>query len=83
VDLAAEKRAETEHMVERLESLLNISERWTEDSPDFQKFHQENLLTDYWKSIDELERLVVMRLFELTKLSASGTGMLATFSVVE
>ena len=61
-------------VVIKLEELLNISEWWTPESPEYTKYHQEIFLTSYWKAIDELEQLVVMRLFELTKMSASGTG---------
>ena len=38
-------------------------------------FYQETVLTNYERALDELERLVVMRLFELAKMSASGTGL--------
>jgi hypothetical protein len=58
----------------RIEDVSGIEERWT---PDCGKY-QEALLTmnerQYRRAIDNLERLVVQRLFELTKLGMSGVG---------
>ena len=72
------KLQNAESYVESLENGLNIEERWTETSPEYKTFYQENVLTSYERALDELERLVVMRLFELAKIckmSPSGTGM--------
>ncbi|KAF8219669.1 hypothetical protein L208DRAFT_1338656, partial [Tricholoma matsutake] len=63
-----------ESYVETLENGLNIEERWTATSAEYQTFCQANVQTNYERALDELERLVVMRLFELAKLSCSGTG---------
>jgi hypothetical protein len=60
--------------VESLENSLNVEERWTEAAPEYKTFFQENILTSYERALDELERLVVMRLFELAKMGTSGTG---------
>jgi hypothetical protein len=75
VETAYSKLQYAESYVESLENGLNIEERWTEASPEYKSFYQENVLTSYERALDELERLVVMRLFELTKMSTSGTGM--------
>lgn len=41
----------------------------------YKAFFQENVLTNYECTLDELEQLVVMWLFELAKMSSSKTGM--------
>ena len=74
VDTAYSKLQNAESYVETLENSLQIEERWSTASPEYESFYQENVLTNYERSLDELERLVVMRLFELVKMSASGTG---------
>ncbi|KAM6494952.1 hypothetical protein JOM56_009575 [Amanita muscaria] len=63
-----------EEYVGTLEAELNIREHWTESTPEYKEFYQQNVLTQYSWALDELERLVVMRLFELAKMSLSGTG---------
>ena len=75
VDITYAKLQHAEGLVGTLERILNISDRWTAESPEYKRFHQENIKTKYQDAINHLERLVVMRLFELTKLSSSGTGM--------
>ena len=57
-----------------LEVDLNIQERWTASNPEYQEFHQQSIRTNYSSALDELERLVVMRLFELSKMNSSGIG---------
>ena len=74
LDAALVKVQHMEEYVFALEAELDIQERWTESTPEYQEFHQLNICTTYSKALDELERLVVMRLFELVKMSASGTG---------
>lgn len=74
VDTAYSKLQNAESYVENLENNLGIEERWSNISPEYQMFYQQNVQTNYERALDELERLVVMRLFELTKMSTSGTG---------
>ncbi|KAF8333826.1 hypothetical protein F5887DRAFT_892937 [Amanita rubescens] len=74
VETTYTKLQNTETLVGTLEQILNISERWSTESSDYKKYHQENIKTKYQAAIDNLERLVIMRLFELTKLCSSGTG---------
>ncbi|KAG6875863.1 hypothetical protein C0992_001989, partial [Termitomyces sp. T32_za158] len=74
VDTAYELLRNAEQHVETIENGLGIQEQWTADSADYKEYHQQNIKTSYSKALDELERLVVMRLFELTKMSSSGTG---------
>lgn len=63
-----------ESFVSTLETNLNIQEHWTASSAEYQKFHHENVRTNYREALDELECLVMMCLFELAKISTSGLG---------
>ena len=74
LDFASAKLRHAQQYVATIEIDLDIDERWTKSSPEYQEFYQEHVLTNYSKAVDNLERLVVMRLFELTKMSSSGTG---------
>ena len=74
LDAALVKLQHAEEYVFSLESELDIRERWTEKTQEYKIFHQQTILTSYTTALDELERLVVMRLFELVKMSASGIG---------
>ncbi|KAG1877138.1 hypothetical protein C8R48DRAFT_591361, partial [Suillus tomentosus] len=47
---------------------------WEIGGKEYTHFKGEASLSKYRTALDELERLVVMRLFELSKLSLSGTG---------
>lgn len=69
-------------LIESLEATLEIRERWSESSPEYQTYHQENVLTNYRTALNELERLIVMRLSELIKISTSGTGFFICCSFV-
>lgn len=55
---------------------MNIKEedRWTSGHPRRVAVVQDINHRAYNDALDNLERLVVMRLFELTKLNQSGTG---------
>ncbi|PIL35238.1 hypothetical protein GSI_03028 [Ganoderma sinense ZZ0214-1] len=59
-----------------LEDNLNISqqERWKPGSKEYDNALSELVEREYRLAIDNLERLVVQRLFELTKLGVSGLG---------
>lgn len=57
------------------ESKLGISERWTEDSPDWVRASKSKVESGYDAAIDKLESLVVARVFELSKMNHAGTGM--------
>lgn len=58
----------------QIEDQLEIRDRWDASSPDYQVVQKDMVLWQYWLALDELERLVVQRLFELTKLNMSGNG---------
>jgi hypothetical protein len=74
VDAAYAKLQHGAAYVFSLEIQLQIQDRWSEDSPEYKHYKEEAVLQDYRAALDELERLVVMRLFELSKLGMSGTG---------
>ena len=64
-----------EALVTLYEAMLNLSERWTEASPEYKQYYKENVETSFRKAVDELERAVVMWISELTKMRATGTGV--------
>ena len=76
LDAAFAKLQNAEEFVSTIEMELDIQECWTASNSEYKTFYQENVLTNYSKALDELEQLVVMQLFELAKMSMSGTGML-------
>ncbi|KAG2744797.1 hypothetical protein P692DRAFT_201882787, partial [Suillus brevipes Sb2] len=63
-----------EALVAHIEAQLVVDQRWEIDGPEYRRFKEEASMGKYRTALDELERLVVMRLFELSKLSLSGTG---------
>jgi ABC-type protease/lipase transport system fused ATPase/permease subunit len=60
--------------VQAFERQHEIDERWTENSPLW--VSAQKLVTErtYRRALDNLEGLVVARMFELTKMNMSGTG---------
>ncbi|KIY49673.1 hypothetical protein FISHEDRAFT_40870 [Fistulina hepatica ATCC 64428] len=61
--------------VSRLEDVMGLDGRWTPESPEFVACSKEMGERRYRRALDELERLVVQRLLELTKLNMSGVGV--------
>ncbi|KAG6370016.1 hypothetical protein JVT61DRAFT_12534 [Boletus reticuloceps] len=53
---------------------LHIEKRWDVGSDQYTRYKQEASMGKYRTALNELERLVVSRLFELSKMSLSGTG---------
>ena len=74
LDAAWTKYKKTLEYVGIIKVDLNIQERWTALTLEFQEFHQQNVRTNYSSALDELEHLVVMCLFELAKMSSSWIG---------
>ena len=60
--------------VHDFEEKLGVTRRWTPRDPEWKS--AETLVTrrQYQRCLDELERLVVSRMFELTKMNMSQTG---------
>lgn len=73
-DIAYGRVQNSQALVVLYETMLAISERWTQASPEYKKYYMENVETSFRKAIDELEKVVVMRICELTKMKATGTG---------
>ncbi|KAJ6459300.1 hypothetical protein C8R45DRAFT_1109624 [Mycena sanguinolenta] len=71
---AVERRNRDMELVEDLESKLGVTRRWTSTSPEW--ILAEKLIKDhrYLDALDEIERIIVERLFEMTKIHQSGTG---------
>jgi hypothetical protein len=74
VDSSYVKLQHAEVLVAHIESQLGVEARWEIGSNEYNEFKMEARLGKYRMALDDLERLVVMRLFELSKLSLSGTG---------
>jgi hypothetical protein len=70
----ARQKSELDDHLNALETQLGLSARW--DSNHSRRVTLKHLITNrkLLKAIDHLERVVVERLFELTKLNLSGTG---------
>lgn len=63
-------------VVQELELRLEIQERWTIGSTEWQKASQLVAMRKYQRALDVLEGLIVARMFELTKMNRSQTGEL-------
>lgn len=63
--------------VHMFEEELGIAERWTHSSPKFIEAAELVRRRRYQRCLDELEGLVVSRIFELSKMNMSQTGGLA------
>lgn len=61
--------------VQDLEKKLEITERWKIGSPNWRAAAKLVVARKYQKALDNLESLVVARIFELTKMNMSQTGM--------
>lgn len=61
--------------LQNVEESLDVGERWTPDSADYQRATEYICNRSYQRAVDKLEGLVVQRLFELTKANASQTGV--------
>ncbi|TFK79198.1 hypothetical protein K466DRAFT_505958 [Polyporus arcularius HHB13444] len=73
--LAAQTRLESaEEVVRRLEDMLDIDSRWMPGTPEYIKMMVALGQRRYRRALDNLERLVVQRLFELSKLGMNGLG---------
>jgi hypothetical protein len=58
-----------------MERRLEIATRWTSDCEEWKSTQEMLDLHGYNRALDHLEGLIVSRLFELTKMNMSGTGM--------
>ncbi|KAG6373647.1 hypothetical protein JVT61DRAFT_6310 [Boletus reticuloceps] len=74
IDLAYTRLQNTEALVAHFQQLLGLESAWEVGGDEYNQYKEEATLGKYREALGELERLVVMRLFELAKLSLSGTG---------
>ena len=61
--------------VQLLENKLNIAQRWEQGSFEWQAAAEKVSMRTYQWCIDVLEGLVIARMFELTKMNQSQTGI--------
>ncbi|KAG1764991.1 hypothetical protein EDD22DRAFT_978874 [Suillus occidentalis] len=72
---AAERRLQVQiNVVEDLEIRLGVSERWTPDHEEYVKALEYSRHRHFVRAVEELESLVVQRLFELSKANLASTG---------
>jgi hypothetical protein len=74
VDLSYAKLQHAKMLVVHVEVQLAVEARWEIGCDEYNQFKMEARLGKYRTALNDLEHLVVMRLFELSKLSLSGTG---------
>ncbi|KAF8141773.1 hypothetical protein EV363DRAFT_1392203 [Boletus edulis] len=58
----------------QLQAQIGLEQPWKVDGEEYLQFKQDVLVGKYYCVLDELERLVVMRLFKLSNLNMLGTG---------
>lgn len=71
---ALERRDKVLAAVQQFEIDFTISERWVPGSQEWQTARDLASRRRYQRCLDELESLVVSRIFELTKMNMSRTG---------
>jgi len=62
------------HAIKDLEGKLNIGQPWTEDDPAYQEAERYLHRRDFHCALDRVQRLVVQRLFEMSKANIAGMG---------
>ncbi|KAF6763533.1 hypothetical protein DFP72DRAFT_800794 [Ephemerocybe angulata] len=71
---AREKVSRLTQEVIEMELRMGITSRWTFATPEYQETKKYIQNRKYHKALDEIQRLVVQRLFELHRLGLSGVG---------
>lgn len=66
---------EANENVRRIEHIQDIPKTWSKASPEYKQGLTTLVERRYRQTVDRLERLLVQRLLELTKLGMGGTGM--------
>ena len=74
VDLTYAKLQNAEALAAHLQGQLGLKSPWEVGGKEYMHYKEEATLSKYREALDEVERLVVMRLFELSKLGMSQTG---------
>jgi len=65
-----------------LEVALEIDTRWSRHMPEYKAAAEHIHTQEYHEALDNVERLVCQRLFELQKLNISQTGKLSHFAKI-
>ncbi|KAF8141802.1 hypothetical protein EV363DRAFT_1392219 [Boletus edulis] len=73
-DLAYTKLQNTQALVAHLQGQLRLESAWEVGCAEYNCFKEAAALTKYCQALGKLERLVVMRLFELSKISMASMG---------
>ncbi|KAJ7833444.1 hypothetical protein B0H14DRAFT_2364292 [Mycena olivaceomarginata] len=71
---AIEQRNQDIELVEDLEQKLGVETRWTSNSPQWTATDAALKKHKYLDALDEIEQIILARLFEMTKVHQSGTG---------
>jgi hypothetical protein len=72
---AVERRLQIQiNIVEDLETCLDIAERWTPGYSDYRETLEYSRRRKFIRAVEDLEGLVVQRLFELSKANLSSTS---------
>ncbi|TFY55866.1 hypothetical protein EVJ58_g7981 [Rhodofomes roseus] len=71
---SARKHQLVDNECRAFEDELDLAYWWTRGTPEYAQAEKDLLMHEYHKAIDNLEQLVIQRLFELTKLRMSGVG---------
>lgn len=74
---AHERVAKLLVQIQSIENQHDVKVRWSPDSVEWREAGGLATMQHYQKALDRLEGLVVSRLFELTKMNMSRTGMLS------
>lgn len=82
VGSAHRKWQAAENLAVAMEDKLNILARWLPADPDYVAVVAASKERKYKRALDEIERLVVQRLFELTKLNLMSTGGSHTYNLL-
>jgi hypothetical protein len=62
-----------------LELKLDITQRWEPEGEEWQQTGRLVAMRKYQRTLDVLEGLIVARMFELTKMNRSQTGIVTPF----
>ncbi|KAI5980372.1 hypothetical protein EDC04DRAFT_2875760 [Pisolithus marmoratus] len=74
VKLAYTKLQNTEALAAHIQGQLGLESPWKVDGEEYNHYREEAMFGKYHEALGELEQLVIMCLFELSKLAMLGTG---------
>ncbi|KAI6017875.1 hypothetical protein EDC04DRAFT_2576612, partial [Pisolithus marmoratus] len=74
VELAYTKLQNMEALMAHIQGQLGLESPWKVDGEEYNCYREEAMFGKYHEALGELEWLVVMHLFELSKLAMLGTG---------